>query len=256
MGRRSGVDKVYWLTQRGNDSARALYDRVASDTGFDALRGSTLTPSSQAALEQLLFFARRRASRPAIEACRGDARRMSTIVPIDEGSVITQLSQASASRHVNVVVASSAQQRDAARDRGDEACAEEVLAHATTLPRPMTVGAALLAWRTVCPPMRREEYPCLQGRIRRRRQSTARRQTTPTATAVAALAGRTRDGPRAGDAQGRRRMGRMGRSGRTSSWSPSSSRARTSCRSRSAPRTSSCTTRASRTTRSGRCTTT
>ncbi len=27
-------DKVYWLTQRGNHTARKLYDRVASDTGF------------------------------------------------------------------------------------------------------------------------------------------------------------------------------------------------------------------------------
>ena len=30
----SGCDKVYWLTQRGNDRARRLYDRVATDTGF------------------------------------------------------------------------------------------------------------------------------------------------------------------------------------------------------------------------------
>lgn len=30
----SGCDKVYWLTQRGNDTARRLYDRVAEDTGF------------------------------------------------------------------------------------------------------------------------------------------------------------------------------------------------------------------------------
>lgn len=30
----SGCDKVYWLTQRGNDKARELYDRVAADTGF------------------------------------------------------------------------------------------------------------------------------------------------------------------------------------------------------------------------------
>jgi GNAT superfamily N-acetyltransferase len=31
---RSGCDKVYWLTQTGNDTARRLYDRVAQDTGF------------------------------------------------------------------------------------------------------------------------------------------------------------------------------------------------------------------------------
>ena len=30
----SGCDKVYWLTQRSNDTARRLYDRVAQDTGF------------------------------------------------------------------------------------------------------------------------------------------------------------------------------------------------------------------------------
>lgn len=30
----TGCDKVYWLTQRGNGRARALYDRVAEDTGF------------------------------------------------------------------------------------------------------------------------------------------------------------------------------------------------------------------------------
>ena len=30
----SGCDKVYWLTQSGNRRARALYDRVAQDTGF------------------------------------------------------------------------------------------------------------------------------------------------------------------------------------------------------------------------------
>jgi GNAT superfamily N-acetyltransferase len=30
----SGCDKVYWLTQRGNDKARELYDRVATDTDF------------------------------------------------------------------------------------------------------------------------------------------------------------------------------------------------------------------------------
>lgn len=30
----SGCEKVYWLTQRGNDTARKLYDRVAHDTGF------------------------------------------------------------------------------------------------------------------------------------------------------------------------------------------------------------------------------
>lgn len=30
----SGCDKVYWLTQRGNHTARRLYDRVADDTGF------------------------------------------------------------------------------------------------------------------------------------------------------------------------------------------------------------------------------
>lgn len=31
---RSRCDKVYWLTQRSNDRARGLYDRVAADTGF------------------------------------------------------------------------------------------------------------------------------------------------------------------------------------------------------------------------------
>ena len=30
----AGCDKVYWLTQRDNGRARALYDRVAQDTGF------------------------------------------------------------------------------------------------------------------------------------------------------------------------------------------------------------------------------
>lgn len=30
----TGCAKVYWLTQRGNDRARELYDRVATDTGF------------------------------------------------------------------------------------------------------------------------------------------------------------------------------------------------------------------------------
>lgn len=30
----AGCDKVYWLTQRGNDRARGVYDRVAADTGF------------------------------------------------------------------------------------------------------------------------------------------------------------------------------------------------------------------------------
>jgi GNAT superfamily N-acetyltransferase len=30
----SGCDKVYWLTQRRNHTARKLYDRVAADTGF------------------------------------------------------------------------------------------------------------------------------------------------------------------------------------------------------------------------------
>ena len=30
----SGSDKVYWLTQKGNHTARKLYDRVAQDTGF------------------------------------------------------------------------------------------------------------------------------------------------------------------------------------------------------------------------------
>lgn len=30
----SGCDKVYWLTQNDNRRARALYDRVAQDTGF------------------------------------------------------------------------------------------------------------------------------------------------------------------------------------------------------------------------------
>jgi GNAT superfamily N-acetyltransferase len=32
--RQAGCDKVYWLTQSHNHTARALYDRVASDTGF------------------------------------------------------------------------------------------------------------------------------------------------------------------------------------------------------------------------------
>jgi GNAT superfamily N-acetyltransferase len=30
----AGAQKVYWLTQRTNATARALYDQVASDTGF------------------------------------------------------------------------------------------------------------------------------------------------------------------------------------------------------------------------------
>lgn len=30
----AGATKVYWLTQHGNATARALYDRVAADTGF------------------------------------------------------------------------------------------------------------------------------------------------------------------------------------------------------------------------------
>jgi GNAT superfamily N-acetyltransferase len=30
----AGCDKVYWLTQVGNERARRLYDRVADDTGF------------------------------------------------------------------------------------------------------------------------------------------------------------------------------------------------------------------------------
>lgn len=30
----SGCEKVYWLTQSSNTIARALYDRVATDTGF------------------------------------------------------------------------------------------------------------------------------------------------------------------------------------------------------------------------------
>ncbi|GAT73396.1 GNAT family N-acetyltransferase [Microbacterium hydrocarbonoxydans] len=29
-----GSDKLYWLTQEGNATARALYDRVATHTGF------------------------------------------------------------------------------------------------------------------------------------------------------------------------------------------------------------------------------
>ncbi len=32
--RDAGCAKVYWLTQNTNATARALYDRVASDTGF------------------------------------------------------------------------------------------------------------------------------------------------------------------------------------------------------------------------------
>lgn len=32
--RNVGAAKVYWLTQRTNVTARALYDRVATDTGF------------------------------------------------------------------------------------------------------------------------------------------------------------------------------------------------------------------------------
>lgn len=31
---RAGCAKVYWLTQKGNHTARRLYDRVAQDTGF------------------------------------------------------------------------------------------------------------------------------------------------------------------------------------------------------------------------------
>ena len=31
---RAGCDKVYWLTQKSNHTARRLYDRVARDTGF------------------------------------------------------------------------------------------------------------------------------------------------------------------------------------------------------------------------------
>ena len=31
---RSGAEKVYWLTQSHNATARALYDRVAVSTGF------------------------------------------------------------------------------------------------------------------------------------------------------------------------------------------------------------------------------
>jgi GNAT superfamily N-acetyltransferase len=30
----AGAEKVYWLTQEGNATARALYDRVATATGF------------------------------------------------------------------------------------------------------------------------------------------------------------------------------------------------------------------------------
>lgn len=30
----AGAEKVYWLTQRSNGTARALYDRVATSTGF------------------------------------------------------------------------------------------------------------------------------------------------------------------------------------------------------------------------------
>ena len=30
----AGAKKVYWLTQQSNATARALYDRVATDTGF------------------------------------------------------------------------------------------------------------------------------------------------------------------------------------------------------------------------------
>jgi GNAT superfamily N-acetyltransferase len=30
----AGADKVHWLTQQANTTARALYDRVATDTGF------------------------------------------------------------------------------------------------------------------------------------------------------------------------------------------------------------------------------
>ncbi|GAA2752823.1 GNAT family N-acetyltransferase [Amnibacterium kyonggiense] len=30
----AGAAKVYWLTQQGNATARALYDRVATSTGF------------------------------------------------------------------------------------------------------------------------------------------------------------------------------------------------------------------------------
>ena len=32
--RERGAAKVYWLTQQSNATARALYDRVATDTGF------------------------------------------------------------------------------------------------------------------------------------------------------------------------------------------------------------------------------
>lgn len=32
--REAGAHKVYWLTQQANSTARALYDRVATDTGF------------------------------------------------------------------------------------------------------------------------------------------------------------------------------------------------------------------------------
>lgn len=32
--RNRGAEKVYWLTQHDNDTARKLYDRVATDTGF------------------------------------------------------------------------------------------------------------------------------------------------------------------------------------------------------------------------------
>ncbi len=31
---RSGCEKVYWLTQEGNATARTLYDRVATHTGY------------------------------------------------------------------------------------------------------------------------------------------------------------------------------------------------------------------------------
>ena len=31
---RAGCDRVYWLTQKSNHTARKLYDRVAHDTGF------------------------------------------------------------------------------------------------------------------------------------------------------------------------------------------------------------------------------
>jgi len=30
----AGAAKVYWLTQQSNATARTLYDRVATDTGF------------------------------------------------------------------------------------------------------------------------------------------------------------------------------------------------------------------------------